>query len=149
MSTIPTKTFKTIRIPLNPQNKQSTLETFENDLNIPKLSQNTLDFLDYEGILVGFKLLFSFHRILWHFTHFSNIEVYILIILDFQGILTVYETLRFDCSIQPFQGYFGHFIFFMVIVVVLELLGYFVLLRGFRGFFIQTKHNIKKKNNFI
>ena len=83
MSTIPTKTFKTIRIPLNPQNKQSTLETFENDLNIPKLSQNTLDFLDYEGILVGFKLLFSFHRILWHFTHFSNIEVYILIILDF------------------------------------------------------------------
>ena len=78
-TTIPTETFKTTKITLNPQNKQSTLETFENDLNIPKLSQNT----DYEGILVVFKLLFSFHRILWHFTHFSNIEVYILIILDF------------------------------------------------------------------
>ena len=36
----------------------------------------------------------------------------------------------------------------MVILVVLELLGYFVLLRGFRGFFIQTKHNIKKKKQF-
>ena len=33
----------------------------------------------------------------------------------------------------------------MVILVVLELIGYFGLLRGFRGFFIQTKHNIKKK----
>ena len=98
-STIPIETFKTTRIPLNPQNKQSTLETFENDLYIPNLSQNTLDFLDYEGILVVFKLLFSFHRILWHFTQFSNIEVYILIILDFWGILAVYEALRFNCSI--------------------------------------------------
>ena len=36
----------------------------------------------------------------------------------------------------------------MVILVVLELIGYFGLLRGFRGFFIQTKHNIKKKKQF-
>ena len=28
-TTIPTETFKTTKIPLNPQNKQSTLETFE------------------------------------------------------------------------------------------------------------------------
>ena len=48
------------KIPLNPQNKQSTLETDENVLNIPKLSQNTLDCLDFDGILVGFKLLCSF-----------------------------------------------------------------------------------------
>ena len=95
-TTIPTETFKTTKITLNPQNKQSTLETFENDLNIPKLSQNTLDFLDFEGILVDFKLPCSFERILWYFTHFSNIEVYILIILDFWGILAVYEAFRFD-----------------------------------------------------
>ena len=95
-TTIPTETFKTTKITLNPQNKQSTLETFENDLNIPKLSQNTLDFLDFEGILVDFKLLCSFERILWYFTHFSNIEVYILIILDFWGILAVYEAFKFD-----------------------------------------------------
>ena len=31
----------------------------ENEQNIPKLCQNTLDFLDFEGILVGFKLLCS------------------------------------------------------------------------------------------
>ena len=43
-TTIPSKNFKMTKIPLNPQNKQSTLETFENDLNIPKLSQNTLEF---------------------------------------------------------------------------------------------------------
>ena len=48
------------KIPLNPQNKQSTLETFENDLNIPKLSQNTLDFLEFKGILVGFTLFYTF-----------------------------------------------------------------------------------------
>ena len=43
-TTIPSKNFKMTKIPLSPQNKQSTLETFENDLNIPKLSQNTLEF---------------------------------------------------------------------------------------------------------
>ena len=48
------------KIPLNPQNKQSTLETFENDLNIPKLSQNTLDFLEFKGIWVGFALFYTF-----------------------------------------------------------------------------------------
>ena len=92
----PWKLFKMPKIPLNSQKMQSTLETFENDLNIPKLSQNTLDFLDFEGILVDFKLLCSFERILWYFTHFSNIEVYILIILDFWGILAVYEAFKFD-----------------------------------------------------
>ena len=34
-----------------------------------------------------------------------------------------------------FQGYFCHFIFFRVILVVLELWGYFGQLRGFGGFF--------------
>ena len=43
-TTIPSETFKMTKIPLNPQNKQSTLETFENDQNISKLSQNTLEF---------------------------------------------------------------------------------------------------------
>ena len=37
----------------------------------------------------------------------------------------------------------------MVILVVLELIGYFGLLRGFRGFFIQTKYNIKKKQFYL
>ena len=56
-------------------------------------------FFDFEGILVGFKLICSFYRILWHFAGFSNVVAYILIILDFWGILAVYEVLRFDCSI--------------------------------------------------
>ena len=45
------------KMPLNSQNKQSTIETIKNDLNIPKLSQNALDCFNFEGILVGFKLL--------------------------------------------------------------------------------------------
>ena len=129
------KTLKITKIPLNPQNKQYTLEIIEDGLNIPKQSQNTLDFLDFWAFLVSRKLLYSFLRILWHFSNFCNVEVYILIMLDVWGILAVYEASRLDCSIQPFQGYFGHFIFFQVISVVLELLGYFGLLRGFRGLF--------------
>ena len=43
-TTIPIESFKMTKIPLNPQNKQSTLETIDNDLNIPKLSQITLGF---------------------------------------------------------------------------------------------------------
>ena len=38
-------------------NDQNTIETSENDQNTHKLSQNTLNFLDFWGILVGFKLL--------------------------------------------------------------------------------------------
>ena len=60
---------------MNPQNNQYTVEIIENDLNIPKLSINTLDFLVFGGILV---------------------EEYILIILDVLGILFVYQVSRFD-----------------------------------------------------
>ena len=59
-TTIHTETFKMTKIPLNPHNKQSTLETIENDLNIPKLSQITLGFLDFASILVDLKFLCSF-----------------------------------------------------------------------------------------
>ena len=89
------KTFRMTKIPLNPQNTQNFLETSE---NIPKLSQNTLDFLDFGCILVSFKLFCSFQRILRHFANFSSVEVYTLIILDVSGILAVYEVSRFDCS---------------------------------------------------
>ena len=54
--TILLETFKMDKIPLNPQNKQNALETFENDKNTPKQSQNAYDFLDFGGILAGFKL---------------------------------------------------------------------------------------------
>ena len=54
------KNFHITNIPLNPPNKQNAVETSENDLNIPKLSQNALNILDFEGILVGFKSLLSF-----------------------------------------------------------------------------------------
>ena len=40
--------------------KKNPLETSENDQNTHKLSQNTLDILDFEGILVDFKLHCSF-----------------------------------------------------------------------------------------
>ena len=59
-TTIPLETFQMPKIPLNSQKMQSTLETFENDLNIPKLSQNTLDFLPFAVILVGFRFPCSF-----------------------------------------------------------------------------------------
>ena len=98
-TTIPTTSFKMTKIPLNPQNKKSTLETIENDLNIPKQSQITLSFLDFAGILVGLKFFCSFWSILWHFSHFCNVEVYILIILDVWDTLTVYEILTFRCSL--------------------------------------------------
>ena len=58
--TILLETFKMDKIPLNPQNKQNALETFENDKNTPKQSQNAYDFLDFGGILAGFKLFCSF-----------------------------------------------------------------------------------------
>ena len=59
MTTFP-ETFKMTKKPSNPQTMQNTLETSENHQNTPKLSQNTLDFLDFWGILVGFKLFCSF-----------------------------------------------------------------------------------------
>ena len=96
-STTP-KTFRMTKIPLNPENNQNSLETSENDQNTPKVSQNTLDFLDFGRILVSFKLFCSFQTILGHFANFSNVEVYILIILDVSGILAIYEVSRFDSS---------------------------------------------------
>ena len=76
---------------------QYALEIIENDLNILILSQNTLHFLDFGGSLVGRKLVQSFYRILWHFANFSNVEVYILIVLDVSVILFVYEVSRLEC----------------------------------------------------
>ena len=55
-TTIPTETFKTTKIPLDPQNKQSTLETFENDLNIPKLSQKNTRFFRLCGYFGRFQV---------------------------------------------------------------------------------------------
>ena len=44
----------------NLKNKQNTIETFENDQNTPKLSQNTCNFLDFGVILGDLKLFCSF-----------------------------------------------------------------------------------------
>ena len=65
-------------------------------------------FLDFGGILVGFKFFCSFQRILGHFGNLSDVEVYFLIILDVWSILVNYEVTRFDCLFQPFLGCFGH-----------------------------------------
>ena len=73
----------------NLKNKQNTHKTTEKEKNTPKLCQNTLDFLDFRGIFVSFELCCSFLRILGHFAHFSNVEVYFLIILIFWGILVI------------------------------------------------------------
>ena len=55
------KNFKMTKILLKPKKKkQNTLETFENDQNTPKRIQNTLNFQNVGGILVSFKLLYSF-----------------------------------------------------------------------------------------
>ena len=75
----------------NLKNKENTHRTSENNQNTLKLSKNTLYFLDFGGILVSFMFLCLFLRILGHFVHFSNVELYILIILDVWGILAVYE----------------------------------------------------------
>ena len=94
----PQKLWKWPKYEWNLKNKENTHKTSENDQTTPKLRQNTLDFLDFWGILVGFKYLCSFQRILGHFTHFSNVEVYILIILNVWGIFTVYEVSGFEGS---------------------------------------------------
>ena len=103
-TTMPTETFKMTKIPLNPKKKRNTLETTENDQCTARLSQNILYSLDFWGILVGF-----FFLILEHFTHFSNVKLYILKILYLWGILVIYEASSFDCSFYPFQDYFGLF----------------------------------------
>ena len=56
----PQKLLKWPKYEWNLKNKEDTHKTSENDQNTPKLSQNTLDFLDFGGILVGFKFLRSF-----------------------------------------------------------------------------------------
>ena len=60
MTSTTLKTFRMTKIPLNPKNNQNSLETSENDQNTPKLSRNTLDFLELGCILEGFKLFCSF-----------------------------------------------------------------------------------------
>ena len=110
---------------------QNPLEISENDQSTHKLNQNTLNFLDFWGIWVGFKLFCSFQRILGHFPCISNAKGYFLIILDVQGILVIYEVLRFDSSFQSFRGYFGHFLGFQFIFNVLELLRLFWSIKRF------------------
>lgn len=78
---------------------KNTIETSENDQNTPIQSKNSIDSLDFWGISVGFELFCSYYRIFWHFAHFSNVEGYILFILDVWGILVIFEILRFDCCI--------------------------------------------------
>ena len=56
----PKKILAWLKYHWNLKNKKNTLETSENDQNTPKLSQNTLDFVDFGGILVSFKLFYSF-----------------------------------------------------------------------------------------
>ena len=53
----PRKLLKSQKYRRNLKNRQNILETSENDQNTPKLIRNTLDFLDFGGILVGFMLL--------------------------------------------------------------------------------------------
>ena len=68
-----------------------------------------------------------------HFTHFSNVKVYSLIILDVRGILVIYEVSRIDNSFLPFRGYFGHFWIYRVILVILEHLRLFLWIKRFSG----------------
>ena len=56
----PQKFLKWPKYQWNLKNKENTLKTSKNDQNTPKLGQNTLDFLDFGGILVGFQFLCSF-----------------------------------------------------------------------------------------
>ena len=73
---LPPKLLKWSKYSWNLKNKQNPLKTSENDQNTHKLSQNTLDVLDFGIILVGFKLFCSFYRILGHFADMSNVEGY-------------------------------------------------------------------------
>ena len=62
--------------------------------------------------------------------------MYFLIIVDVWGILFIYEISRFDYSFKPFQGCFGHFRGFGVILANLEILGLFWSIKWFRGVFV-------------
>ena len=81
---------------------------------------------------LGYFGWFFFFLILEHFTHFSNVKLYILKFLYLWGILVIYEASSFDCSFYPFQGYFGLLRGFWIILFVLWL---FWLIKRFRGFF--------------
>ena len=106
---------------------QNTLEISENDQNAPELNQNTLGLFRFCGYFGLFLLVCLLQRILGHFTHFSSVEEYFLIILHIWGMFGAFiqEVSRFDCSFQPFQGYFGHLRGFRVILLVLEILRLF------------------------
>ena len=56
----PQKILKWPKCHWNLKNKENSHKTSKNDQNTPKLSQHTLDFLDFGGILVGFKFHCSF-----------------------------------------------------------------------------------------
>ena len=55
----PWKLLKWQKYRWNLKNKQNTLETSKNDQNTPKQIQNTLDFQNFGGILISFKLHYS------------------------------------------------------------------------------------------
>ena len=86
------------------------------------------------GYFGQFQFFCSLQRILGHFGHLSDVKVYFSIILDVLGILIIHEVLRFDRSFQSFLVCFGHLRGCEVILVILEIWGYFGQLRGFRGF---------------
>lgn len=67
--------------------------------------------------------------------------MYFLVILDVWGTLVIYTVLRFDRSLKPFKGFFGHFrglgdilvvfIVFNAILVNREVSGVFSFLHSF------------------
>ena len=93
-----------------------------------------------------FQILGIFWLVSCCFSHFRGFQgillilamsrVIFLIILDVWGILIIYEVSRFDCSFQPFQGYFCHFLGSRVILLVLEILRLFWTIKRFRGSFV-------------
>ena len=110
----------------NLKNKQNTLENSENDQNTTKLSQNTFDFLDFGGILVGFKLLCSFYRILGHFAHFSNVEGYFFNHFRCLGHFSHLRGIEIWQLILVISGVFRSFLSFS---------SYFSLFRAFKAIF--------------
>ena len=56
----PQKLLKWPKYQWNLKNKENTLKTSKNDENTLKFSPYSLDFLDFRGILIGFKFLRSF-----------------------------------------------------------------------------------------
>ena len=109
----------------NLKNKQNTLESYENYQNTPKLNQNILDSIDFEGIFVGFKLFCLFQRILGHFSHFRNVEGYFFnhfrylrhfdYLRGIQIILLILAISRVFWSFFRFSSYFSRLRAFKVI----------------------------------